>query len=111
MSNDIVARLRNKHADDLLVWEAADEIKRLRDERTARIDELVRNTYEFRETLTALRRDVETLTRERDEARREICTNEANDLAYDLERKGVFGITGKSMAEKRGWNCFTEDGK
>ena len=33
MSDDIVARLRNKHADDLLVWEAADEIERLRSER------------------------------------------------------------------------------
>ena len=33
MENDIVARLRNKHADDLLAWEAADEIERLRKER------------------------------------------------------------------------------
>ena len=30
MENDIVARLRNKHADDLLAWEVADEIERLR---------------------------------------------------------------------------------
>jgi len=30
MQNDIVARLRNKHADDLLAWEVADEIERLR---------------------------------------------------------------------------------
>ena len=33
MSDDIANRLRNKHADDLLAWEAADEIKRLRTER------------------------------------------------------------------------------
>lgn len=30
MSDDIANRLRNKHADDLLAWEAADEIERLR---------------------------------------------------------------------------------
>jgi hypothetical protein len=66
---------------------------------------------ELRWALEAYRQENARLTAERDEARREICTNEANDLAYDLERKGVFGITGKSMAEKRGWNCFTEDGK
>lgn len=31
MSDDIVARLRNKHADDPLAWEVADEIERLRE--------------------------------------------------------------------------------
>ena len=35
MSDDISNRLRNKHADDLLAWEAADEIERLREELTA----------------------------------------------------------------------------
>lgn len=35
MSDDIVARLRNKHADDLLAWEVADEIERLRFDRDA----------------------------------------------------------------------------
>lgn len=55
-----------------------------------------------------LERELAQRTAERDEARREICINEANELAYDLERKGVFGITGASMAEKRGWDCFKE---
>ena len=36
MSDDIVARLRNKHADDPLAWEVADEIERLRKELAAR---------------------------------------------------------------------------
>ena len=33
MSDDIANRLRNKHADDLIAWEAAAEIARLRKER------------------------------------------------------------------------------
>ena len=33
MTDDIANRLRNKHADDLLAWEAANEIERLRKER------------------------------------------------------------------------------
>lgn len=35
MTDDIVARLRNKHADDLLAWEVADKIERLRADRDA----------------------------------------------------------------------------
>ena len=42
MTDDIVARLRNKHADDLLAWEVADEIERLR-ARVAELEREVRN--------------------------------------------------------------------
>lgn len=31
-ADDIVARLRNKHADDLLAWEVADKIEQLQAE-------------------------------------------------------------------------------
>lgn len=105
MSDDIVARLRDctcvPHGE--LCRESADEIERLRDERAARIDEIVRNTYEFRETLTELRRDVETLTDERDYARRLLCSEIA------MDRGGQ--VSAVEIAKARGWDCFKEGGK
>jgi hypothetical protein len=58
MSDDIANRLRNKHADDLLAWEAADEIKRLRTER----DEARREVCEWvalhsKKTTSAIAKD------------------------------------------------------
>ncbi len=50
-----------------------------------------------------LRKEVKKLRDERDEARRELCRNEANHLPTmaDPHRE----------ARRRGWNCFKEDGK
>lgn len=56
--------------------------------------ELVRNADEFRETIAELRQRVETLTAERDEARRELLSEH---------------ITPFSEAKRRGWDCFKDD--
>ena len=64
-------------------------------------DELVRNADEFRETLTELRQRIETLTAERDEARRMVCGLDADIMEDQVE-----------YARHRGWDCFPrEDGK
>ena len=44
--------------------------------------------------------EIERLTAERDEARREVCTHEA-DTAEDQ----------REYAAQRGWDCFKEGGK
>jgi hypothetical protein len=62
--------------------------------------ELIRNADEFRETITELRQRVETLTAERDEARRELCRN----------LMGPYGNEYK-YAIHRGWDCFEPNGK
>ncbi len=113
MSNDIVKRLRFRALGDcsvMLCEEAADEIERLRNALRAIADnkndepyaadfardELVRNADEFRETITELRQRVETLTAERDEARRAVCRL----------HEGWGKWTAKDLAEVRGWDCF-----
>jgi hypothetical protein len=45
------------------------------------------------------------LTHERDDARREICINAANELSYEL---GGRIILARDEAKKRGWDCFVE---
>lgn len=123
MSDDISNRLRNKHADDLLAWEAADEIERLRRELgqvsdadswvseadAAHLDSLL-NWCEFNdmESHRALQRlvndrarlrgDVTRLRKERDEARREVC----EWVAMMTKRKP------STAAKDRGWDCFKE---
>jgi hypothetical protein len=42
---------------------------------------------------------------ERDDARREICINAANELSYEL---GGRIILARDEAKKRGWDCFKE---
>lgn len=64
-----------------------DEIERLR-------DELARNADECRETLTELRQRVETLTAERDEARRMFC-----DQSFGNKH---------AVACELGWSCYPE---
>jgi len=66
------------------------------------LDEPVRNADEFRETLTELQQRVETLTAERDEARREI-------LLWVKERCSWAELS--QEIEKRGWEYLKEDGK
>jgi hypothetical protein len=61
-------------------------------------EEPQRNADEFTNTLTELRQRVETLTAERDEARREVC---------DMEGETAGGAL--LEARKRGWDCFKEE--
>ncbi len=103
-------------------WELREQIKRLRvdlklmteehraacedrdnvqrDVETLKV-ELVRNADEFRKTVTELRQRVETLTAERDVARRDWCNLES--LEWDEPTK-----TPQSIATERGWDCFEE---
>ena len=46
---------------------------------------------------------IKIVRKERDEARREICLNEANDLSLEL---GGMPIAPQFIAKKRGWNCY-----
>ena len=46
---------------------------------------------------------IKCVRKERDEARREICLNEANDLSFEL---GGVPIAPQFIAKKRGWNCY-----
>jgi hypothetical protein len=46
--------------------------------------------------------DIVRLTAERDEARREVCRNEANHLPTMADPR--------REAARRGWDCFKEDG-
>jgi len=80
--SDIVDRLRAMAGPIVpnVCTEAADEIERLR--------ELLQTSYEFTKTLTA----------ERDEARRMMCSHEA-DLMEDMIEH----------AKHRGWDCFKEE--
>ena len=98
MSDDIASRLRRftaNNSDWPTIAEAADEIERLRDELSAR------NAYESCKTLTERRHRIETLTAERDEARREIVVLLAGTDIATMHR----------FADERGWDCFKEDGK
>jgi hypothetical protein len=71
------------------------------------------------ECLTSCAKEIESLrselakrTDERDEARRELCRNEADDLSLELERSYVFGIPAQQIAKQRGWDyLFKEDRK
>ena len=84
--------------------EAAEEIERLR-------NELVRNTDEFAKTLTELRQRMETLTAERDEARRSCCEYAAivdgADTTEGIESGRFYEIAMNYMKD-RGWDCFKD---
>ena len=54
--------------------------------------------------VAALSEQIDTLTRERDEARREVCRDEA----YRLDPLEVFQ-TPQQVAKRRGWDCFKEE--
>jgi phage shock protein A len=76
--------------------------------------EVVRNADEFRETLTELRQRVETLTAERDEARRSCCEYAAIvDGADNTEgmESGRFHEVAMRYMKERNWDCFKEDDK
>lgn len=59
---------------------------------------------ELRLALESNRNDVQRLTAERDEARREVCIAEATLSPRDDQ-------TPRGYAAERGWDCFKEDGK
>jgi septal ring factor EnvC (AmiA/AmiB activator) len=87
---------------------ALDEAKRLREEvadlRAELVtiaDELTRLTDERTEMLTEHGKIVETLTAERDHARREACL-------YRSRRENG-GMSPMEIARLRGWDCFKEE--
>jgi hypothetical protein len=55
------------------------------------------------ETIRSLNNQLVDALRERDEARREVCRNEANHLPTMADPR--------REAKRRGWDCFKEDGK
>ena len=101
MSDDIVTRLRFllgkcNTAPAMAVWsrelrEAADEIERLRRNTGCARDQ--RSTQFCHEALDA-QRDSKQLRKERDEARRMVCS------AYALQ--------GRDIATERGWDCLKD---
>jgi hypothetical protein len=127
MNDDIVTRLRGaadrKYGCGCVKCEAAAEIERLRsnvgcarNQRSTQFcaealdaqrdvetmkAELARNADECRETLTELRQRVETLTAERDEARRMFCRMMSNNSRLEF-------TTPEWFAEDEGWDCFKE---
>ncbi len=56
---------------------------------------------QLRNEIVALRGQIDLLTFERDEARREVCGWQGLDT----------GSTPRNTATVRGWDCFKEDGK
>jgi hypothetical protein len=58
-----------------------------------------------------LRQENATLTAERDEARRSVCEQEAQDcfLMPDKLGKGTIVNTPQMEASRRGWDCYKED--
>ena len=84
------AQLARSTVTDLTI-----EVEKLRDELSAR------NAYESCKTLMELRQRIETLTAERDEARREIVVLLAGTDIAAMHR----------FADERGWDCFKEGGK
>lgn len=57
--------------------------------------------------------EVERLRKERDEARRSVCEQEAQDcfLMPDKLGKGTIVNTPQMEASRRGWDCYKEDSK
>jgi nitrate/nitrite-specific signal transduction histidine kinase len=98
MSENIVTRLRGAAAEqygcNCVKCEAADEIERLR-------RQVCRMSDERTEMLTELRQRVETLTAERDEARREV--------SYLRPSVCLGAQTANEYARERGWDCFKEE--
>jgi hypothetical protein len=54
--------------------------------------------------LTVAADEIESLRRERDEARREVCKCNSTSYPHDMKES-------HEIAESRGWDCFKEDGK
>ena len=50
--------------------------------------------------------EIERLRAERDEARREVCQNEADEISMELGGAAIFA---SAIAKRRGWDCFKEN--
>lgn len=95
------------HQIKLAFFAMAQERDRLR-------DKLVQNADESTKTLTELRQRIETLTVERDEARRSCCEYAAIvDGADNTEgmESGRFHEVAMRYMKERNWDCFKEDDK
>ena len=64
--------------------------------------------YFVRKMFTEAADEIERLRAERDEARREICKDEADLISLELGGAAIFAA---SVAKRRGWDCFKEDSK
>jgi hypothetical protein len=140
MERDIIERLREMSGpmQPNLVTEAADAIERLR----ARVDQLEadasalaerqsdivarlrswakgadeQGVQEIFDGLNFAAAQIERLTAERDEARREVCCLFESSIAYSV-KTGMIGFANPEYeillkhAQTRGWDCFKEDAK
>lgn len=108
---DIVDRLRRYFVTERNQWNAADEIERLRKECFHLAANQCHAGYggEYGHHRCA---EIDRLTKERDEARRELCRSEAiirlqrNRAHRDSEE--VVRMA-KEIAVERGWDCFKEN--
>ena len=103
MESDIVSRLRavlhNDRSVELMNLEAANEIERLRTHLELWQSKL---QSDFLRVWVDARHRVETLTAERDEARKEICERVSKTIWTPQ-----FALMSKTQyAEERGWDCF-----
>ncbi len=62
---------------------------------------------ELRSVVTDCRIEIERLTAERDEARREICVNATNEPYRQMCGSGI--LLPQDEARERGWDCYKED--
>jgi hypothetical protein len=96
------------HGPSPICQEAADEIERLRKRLLAEENayDIERNQNDHLQTdRNNLVLEVERLRAERDEARREICRNEADEISMELGGAAIFA---SAIAKRRGWDCFKE---
>jgi hypothetical protein len=98
-NTDIVQRLRGQSVGDysVLLWEAADEIERLR----ANLPQLWRTkttNAKLRAELAQRTAEVAQRTAERDDARTLFCMNHPLVVSGDNEARDV--------ARRHGWDCF-----
>lgn len=64
-----------------------------------------KDCYESCRTLTELRQRIETLTAERDDARRQLCNYKYREITMECPT----AITAPQLiAQNRGWDCFKE---
>jgi len=96
IDTDIVTELRAFGANGYMI-RAAKEIEILRNER----DGYLSGIQQTLRALAEANQLAQQRTRERDEARREVCRNEANHLPTMADPR--------REAKRRGWDCFRGD--
>jgi uncharacterized coiled-coil DUF342 family protein len=95
---EIVEEVHEKHdAECLRLTVANSQLTKERDE--AQVDQrLIDELWERRTDMTEMKSQIELLRKERDEARREVCS-----LGW-----GFRHISDTDYAHHRGWDCFKE---